>query len=82
LEKFPQEQRNIPVRKRLPFEQFPGILRQLGSAETLLAGSGRVLLRYSGTEPKARLLLEGPNQETLKKLADDIQAEIEASLGP
>jgi phosphoglucosamine mutase len=82
LEKFPQEQRDIPVSKKLPFEQFPDVMKQLGSAKAVLAGSGRVLLRYSGTEPKARLLLEGPNQETLKKLADDIQAEIEAALGP
>jgi phosphoglucosamine mutase len=63
LEKFPQEQRNIP-------------------AEASLAGSGRVLLRYSGTEPKARLLLEGPDQDILRKLADNIQSEIEAVLGP
>jgi phosphoglucosamine mutase len=82
LEKFPQEQRNIRVRKKLPFEQFPGVMKRLASAETQLAGSGRVVLRYSGTEPKARLLLEGPDQEILKKLADDIQTEIEAALGP
>ncbi len=81
LQKFPQEQRNIPVREKLPFEQFPAVMRQLGSAEALLAGSGRVVLRYSGTEPKARLLLEGPDSGMLKKLADDIQTEIEAALG-
>jgi phosphoglucosamine mutase len=56
-------------------------MKQLGSAEACLAGSGRVVLRYSGTEPKARLLLEGPDHGILKKLADDIQAEIEATLG-
>jgi phosphoglucosamine mutase len=82
LEKYPQEQRNILVLGKLPFEQFPAIMKQLGSAEARLAGSGRVVLRYSGTESKARLLLEGPDQETLKRLADDIQAEIEAALGP
>jgi phosphoglucosamine mutase len=82
LEKLPQEQRNIRVSKKVPFERFPAIMKQLGSAKTVLADSGRVLLRYSGTEPKARLLLEGPNQEILKRLADDIQTEIEAALGP
>lgn len=82
LEKFPQEQRNIPVREKLPFEQFPALMKQLSTAEASLAGSGRVVLRYSGTEPKARLLLEGPDQEILKKLADNIQNEIEAALGP
>jgi phosphoglucosamine mutase len=56
-------------------------MKQLGLAEVCLAGSGRVVLRYSGTEPKARLLLEGPDHGILKKLADDIQAEIEAALG-
>jgi phosphoglucosamine mutase len=82
LAKYPQEQRNIHVRQKLPFEQYPAIMKLLSSAEDLLAGSGRVVLRYSGTEPKARLLLEGPDQGILKKLADDIQAEIEAALGP
>jgi phosphoglucosamine mutase len=81
LEKYPQEQRNIPVREKLPFEQCPAIMKQLGSAKAYLAGSGRVVLRYSGTEPKARLLLEGSDHGILKKLADDIQAEIEAALG-
>ncbi|HZC35125.1 MAG TPA: phosphoglucosamine mutase, partial [Chthoniobacterales bacterium] len=82
LEKFPQEQRNIAVREKLPFEGFPALMNQLRSAEASLAGSGRVLLRYSGTEPKARLLLEGPDQDILRKLADNIQSEIEAVLGP
>jgi phosphoglucosamine mutase len=81
LTKFPQELRSIAVRKKLPFEQFPSLRARLESAEAALAGKGRVVLRYSGTEPKARLLLEGPDADRLRRLADDIQAEIEKALG-
>ncbi|MBV9877539.1 MAG: phosphoglucosamine mutase [Verrucomicrobia bacterium] len=80
LTKFPQELRNIPVHKKLPFEQFPSLQTRLKEAEAVLAGKGRVVLRYSGTEPKARLLLEGPDADRLRTLADDIQAELEAAL--
>jgi phosphoglucosamine mutase len=81
LTKFPQELRNIPVHKKLPFEQFPSLQARLEAAEAALVGKGRVVLRYSGTEPKARLLLEGPDTDVLRTLADDIQAEIEKALG-
>jgi phosphoglucosamine mutase len=81
LTKFPQVLRNITVRQKLPFEQFPALRARLDSAETSLAGKGRVVLRYSGTEPKARLLLEGPDADVLTALADDIQAELETALG-
>ncbi|HYZ75016.1 MAG TPA: phosphoglucosamine mutase, partial [Chthoniobacterales bacterium] len=80
LTKFPQELRNIPIRKKLPFEQLPSLQARLEAAEVALAGKGRVVLRYSGTEPKARLLLEGPDADVLRTLADDIQAEIETAL--
>jgi len=80
LTKFPQELRNIPVRQKLPFEQFPALRVRLESAEAALAGKGRVVLRYSGTEPKARLLLEGPDADAIRSLADDIQAEIQTAL--
>jgi phosphoglucosamine mutase len=80
LTKFPQELRNITVRQKLPFEQFPTLQSRLESAEAVLAGKGRVVLRYSGTEPKARLLLEGPDADQLRSLADDIQAEIQKEL--
>jgi len=81
LTKFPQELRNITVQKKLPFDQFPSLQARLEEAEAALAGKGRVVLRYSGTEPKARLLLEGPDADRLHILGDDIQAEIEKALG-
>ena len=81
LIKFPQQLRNITVREKLPFERFPSLQARLEAAEAALAGKGRVVLRYSGTEPKARLLLEGPDADRLRSLGDDIQAEIEKVLG-
>jgi phosphoglucosamine mutase len=81
LTKFPQQLRNITVREKLPFDQFPSLQARLKAAEASLSGKGRVVLRYSGTEPKARLLLEGPDADRLRSLGDDIQAEIEKALG-
>jgi phosphoglucosamine mutase len=54
LEKFPQIVRNATVREKLPFEQFSHLMKQVAEAELKLAGRGRVLLRYFGTELKAR----------------------------
>jgi phosphoglucosamine mutase len=66
--RFPQLVTNIRVREKTPFEQLDGVLAlvTLAEAEVKPAG-GRVLLRYSGTEPKARLLIEGPDFEALER---------------
>jgi len=79
--KFPQVLRNVTVREKAPFEQFNHLTAQLRQAESLLSGRGRVMLRYSGTEPKARLLLEGPDVDELNSLADAIVEELAKSLG-
>ncbi len=81
LEKYPQVQRNIPVRQKIPFGKFQLITGELAIAEKELAGKGRVLLRYSGTEPKARLLLEGPDRLLLEQLADSIGQVVQKTLG-
>jgi phosphoglucosamine mutase len=82
LKKFPQILRNTTVREKLPFEQFSVLMKQIAEAQSRLAGSGRVLLRYSGTEPKARLLLEGPDERELEELAEGIMKELRRNLGP
>jgi len=56
-------------------------MKQVAQAQSRLAGNGRVLLRYSGTEPKARLLLEGPDADELEELAEGIIQELEENLG-
>jgi phosphoglucosamine mutase len=81
LKKFPQILRNVAVREKLPFEQFSSLMKQVAEAQSKLAGNGRVLLRYSGTEPKARLLLEGPDAGELDELADAIVQELTKNLG-
>jgi phosphoglucosamine mutase len=81
LRKFPQVLRNVTVREKTPFEQLDRLTKRLREAESKLNGKGRVMLRYSGTEPKARLLLEGPDVEELHKLADAIVEELLQDLG-
>jgi phosphoglucosamine mutase len=81
LNKYPQVLRNVTVREKVPFERFYGLIERLREAESRLVGKGRVMLRYSGTEPKARLLLEGPDADELHKLADSIVEELTKSLG-
>jgi phosphoglucosamine mutase len=81
LRKFPQVLRNVTVREKTPFEQLDRLTKRLREAESKLNGKGRVMLRYSGTEPKARLLLEGPDVEELHNLADAIVVELLQDLG-
>ena len=81
MKKFPQLLRNVVVREKRPFEQFSGLMKQVAEAQSRLAGKGRVLLRYSGTEPLARLLLEGPDAGELDQLAEGIIQELAKNLG-
>jgi phosphoglucosamine mutase len=80
--RFPQLVTNIPVREKIPFEQLAGVLKLVAQAETeLKSAGGRVLLRYSGTEPKARLLLEGRDAKVLEKWSQKIIAAIQKQIG-
>jgi len=81
LKKYPQAQRNLVVREKRPLEQLPAVLQLVAEAETELAGAGRVLLRYSGTEPKIRLLIEGRDGERINRQADRIASVIEEAIG-
>jgi phosphoglucosamine mutase len=66
--RFPQLVSNVRVREKRPLEGIDGLTQLVAQAEKELnPGGGRVLLRYSGTEPKVRLLIEGPNQAILEK---------------
>jgi phosphoglucosamine mutase len=81
LTKYPQAQRNLRVREKPPLEQLPKVMELINAAERELDGAGRVLLRYSGTEPKIRLLIEGRDGERINGQADEIAALLRAAIG-
>ncbi len=81
LERLPQILINVPVPRRRPFEDLPQVSRQLAETEDRLRGKGRVLLRYSGTEPLVRVMAEGEDQAEIDQLAEDLAETIRNELG-
>ena len=80
--RFPQLVTNVKVREKKPFEQLDGVNQLVAAAEKeLQAQGGRLLLRYSGTEPKVRLLVEGSDAATLKSWSQKICGAIEKQIG-
>ena len=81
-ERFPQLVTNVRVREKTPFEQLDGVTQLVSQAEAeLKPAGGRVLLRYSGTEPKARLLIEGRDSVVLEKWTQKIVEAIKKQVG-
>jgi phosphoglucosamine mutase len=81
LNKFPQAQRNLKVKQKPPLEELPTVMKLVQETERELSGAGRVLLRYSGTEPKIRLLIEGRDAEKIGKRADEIAELLQGEIG-
>ena len=81
LKKYPQAQRNLNVKSKPPIEELREVVKLRDEAERELAGKGRVLLRYSGTEPKIRLLIEGRELDKIDKQANRIAAAIQSAIG-
>jgi phosphoglucosamine mutase len=80
--RFPQILNNVKVREKPPLESLDGVGDLVRQAEQVLKPQGgRVLLRYSGTEPKARLLLEGPVQAELERWSAQIGEAIRRQIG-
>ncbi|MFL6229110.1 MAG: phosphoglucosamine mutase [Pyrinomonadaceae bacterium] len=79
--RYPQTLVNVRVREKRPFEEVPEIVEASRRVEAELADQGRLLLRYSGTEPLARVMIEGQQQAEIEALAAELAAVIERSLG-
>ena len=79
--RYPQLVTNVRVKDKKPFDKLDGVMQLVAAAEAAVKpGGGRVLLRYSGTEPKARLLIEGKDSAVLelhsKKICDAIKKQV------
>jgi len=81
LKVFPQTIQNVRVREKVRFRDVPEIWTAIESAERDLDGNGRVVVRYSGTEPLARVMVEAESEQKMKALAAEIAGAIKTHLG-
>ena len=80
LEKTPQALRNVRVSRREPIESSPALSHAIEKARAALDGRGRVFLRYSGTEPLLRILVEGTHEAEVTAVADELEAAARTAL--
>ncbi len=81
LEEYPQILLNVPVRKKIDFDQFPEIINAKEEIEKRLGDSGRLNVRYSGTEPVARVMIEGQDSGEIEDYASQMASVISKYLG-
>jgi len=81
LKVFPQVIVNVKVRERLPLESIPAVAASIRAAEEALKDTGRVVIRYSGTEPLARVMIEAESEAAMKLHANAIADAIRSELG-
>lgn len=80
IEMAPQILKNVKVGKKMPFENVPEIVKESDRVNKILGTDGRVLLRYSGTESLARIMIEGKDLELINKLASEMAIVVEKCL--
>ena len=81
LKNFPQVILNVKVREKKPLDSLPAVMALIAAAEEELKDSGRVVIRYSGTEALARVMIEAESEEAMRRHAEAIAGAIRAELG-
>lgn len=81
FERYPQVLVNVRVREKPELEVLPAVAEAVREVEERLGADGRLVLRYSGTEPLARVMIEGPEQELIEELAGRIAEVIDEAIG-
>jgi phosphoglucosamine mutase len=81
LKDYPQVIVNVKVNSKPPLHSLPGVVRALAEAEATLGDNGRVVLRYSGTEPLARVMVEAEHQADVDRFAKSIAEALRGTIG-
>jgi phosphoglucosamine mutase len=81
LKVFPQVIKNVRVREKKPLMEIAEVARTIREAEQALDGNGRVVVRYSGTEALARVMIEAESEQQMHRYADSIATAIQQALG-
>ena len=81
LKTYPQVILNVKVREKKPLDTIPSVAQSIAEAERVLAGTGRVVIRYSGTEALARVMIEAEDETAMRHHAQAIAQAIRAELG-
>ena len=81
LTNYPQVIVNVKVREKKPLDSIPSVAAAIRAAEAELSETGRVVIRYSGTEALARVMIEAESEDAMRRHADAIAAAIRAELG-
>jgi phosphoglucosamine mutase len=76
MRKFPQVLVNVPVARKPPIDSLAGVAEQIRAFESELDGTGRILVRYSGTESLARVMIEGADHARIRAMADALASTI------
>ncbi|MDY7094916.1 MAG: phosphoglucosamine mutase [Acidobacteriota bacterium] len=81
FQRFPQVLLNVRVQQKIPFDQLPTVTAAAEKVEQALGQQGRLLLRYSGTEPLARVMIEGADEAQIHALAEELAEVLRGELG-
>jgi phosphoglucosamine mutase len=81
FERFPQLIENVRVASKPDFATLPTVAAARREVDEILGDSGRLVLRYSGTEPLARIMIEGPERATIEALAHRLADAIRTAIG-
>jgi phosphoglucosamine mutase len=81
LKDYPQKIVNVKVKSKPPLDSLPEVVRALAQAEAALGDNGRIVLRYSGTEPLARVMVEAEHDADVQRYSQSIANALRSSIG-